>query len=284
MAVAGLSGVASTAAIPAATTAAPIVNGGEHAWVLHDPRFRIDSRLATCPKSLPKHEYSAESILDLMSRNGVDKTVIIHVCYYGRDNTYATHCVKTYPDKFRAIGQLVGYRLHSPADPGNPARLERAIKEEHLVGMRLSPIYDKDIVWLNDPVCYPLWKKAQEIGAVFNVFIAPAQLPQLEDMVKRYPKVKIVVDHLGRPEILSSPPWVENDYLLRLARYPNVWVKFRDVTDELPDADVGQVGLVPFLQIEPDRTEGGAGLDEQRQQLRPADHESPAGREGPAPG
>jgi len=60
---------------------APIVNGGEHAWVLRDARFPIDPKLATCPNNLPKHEYSAESILELMRRNGVDKCVIIHVCY-----------------------------------------------------------------------------------------------------------------------------------------------------------------------------------------------------------
>jgi predicted TIM-barrel fold metal-dependent hydrolase len=106
---------------------APIVNGGEHAWVLRDARFPIDPKLATCPGNLPKHEYSAEGILELMRRNGVDKCVIIHVCYYGRDNSYATYCVRTYPDKFRAIGQLVGYRLYAPDDRENPSRLERAI-------------------------------------------------------------------------------------------------------------------------------------------------------------
>ena len=95
----------SSTAAPAqrvAARAAPIINGGEHAWVLNDTRFPINPRLAVCPNNLPKHEYSAESILELMRRNGVDKTVIIHVCYYGRDNSYATHCVKTYPNKLCA--------------------------------------------------------------------------------------------------------------------------------------------------------------------------------------
>jgi hypothetical protein len=41
-----------------------IVNGGEHAWVLKDSRFPIRPEYAICPNSLPKHEYSAESILE----------------------------------------------------------------------------------------------------------------------------------------------------------------------------------------------------------------------------
>ena len=47
--------------------------------------------------------------------------------------------MKTYPDKFAAIGLLVGHRLYSPDDKENPARLERAIKEEHLVGDAAEP-------------------------------------------------------------------------------------------------------------------------------------------------
>lgn len=201
-----------------------IVNGGEHAWVLNDSRFPIRPEYVVCPNSLPKHEYSAESILELMRRNGVDKTVIIHVCYYGRDNSYASHCVKTYPDNFAAIGLLVGHRLYSPGDKENPARLERAIKEEHLVGMRLSPRYDPDVVWLNDPVCYPLWKKAEELGAVFNIFLSPHQLSQVADMAKRFPGVNVVVDHFAMMDI-TRPDSEGIDRILALQRYPNVYIR-----------------------------------------------------------
>ena len=200
-----------------------IVNGGEHAWVLDDARFPIRAESSVCA-TLPKHEYSAEGILELMRRNGVDKTVIIHVCYYGRDNSYATHCVKTYPDKFAAIGLLVGHRLYSPDDPENPSRLERAIKEEHLVGMRLSPIYNRDVVWLNDPVCYPLWKKAEELGAVFNIFLASHQLSQLADMAERFPGVNVVVDHFAMMDI-RGPDSEGIDRILALDRLPNVYIR-----------------------------------------------------------
>ena len=226
-----LSTLTAAAALSAARTAPAqlkpsrytIVNGGEHAWVLDDPQFPIRPERSVC-RTLPKHEYSAESILELMRRNGVDKTVIIHVCYYGNDNSYATHCVKTYPDKFAAIGLLVGHRLYRPNDPENPSRLEHAIKEEHLVGMRLSPIYNRDVVWLNDPVCYPLWKKAEELGAVFNIFLAPHQLRQLADMAERFPGVNLVVDHFAMMDI-TRPDSEGIDQILALERFPNVYIR-----------------------------------------------------------
>lgn len=202
----------------------PIVNGGEHAWVLNSKQFPINPDLATCPTNLPKHEYSAEGILELMRRNGVDKCVIIHVCYYGRDNTYATHCVRAFPDKFRAVGQLVGHRLYSPADKENVSRLERAIKEENMVGMRISPIYNPNVVWMNDPVSYPLWKKAEQLGAVFNLFIAPHQIRQAADMAQRFPGVNVVIDHFAMIDI-KKPDSEGIDQLVALAKIPNVYMR-----------------------------------------------------------
>ena len=156
---AGASLAAPAASSAAAAGGSPIVNAAEHAWVIHDPRFAPDPRLSNCPNSIPDHDYSREHLLAEMRTHGIDKTVISHVCYYGTNNSYVSYCCRTYPDKFAGIGLLVGHRLYSPADKENPSRLERLMKQEHLVGLRLSPRYDPNVVWLNDPVSYPLWKR-----------------------------------------------------------------------------------------------------------------------------
>lgn len=248
--------VGSAAAVAAASpqAKAPVVNGAEHAWVLHDPRFRIDPALATCQSNLPKYEYSGEHILADMRQHGVDHVVISHVCYYGRDNRYPSYCVKTWPGKFAAIGLLVGYRLHSPAGKENPSRLERLVKEDGLIGLRLSPIYDKDVVWLNDPVCYPLWKKAEELGCTFNIFLAPHQVKQVGDMARRFPGVNIVIDHIAMIDI-AKPDSDGFGPLLDLASHPNVYVRTSlhnpSKTRQLPFRDVW-----PFLRRLYDRYGG----------------------------
>jgi predicted TIM-barrel fold metal-dependent hydrolase len=228
----------------------PIVNGAEHAWVIHDARFPIDPELATCPGNLPKHDYSAEYLLSEMRTYKVDHVVISHVCYYGRNNSYARYCVKTYPGKFAAIGLLVGYRLYSPADKENPARLERLIREDGLIGLRLSPIYDKNTVWLSDPVSYPLWKKAEALGAVFNIFLAPHQVGQVARMAERFPGVNIVIDHLAMIDI-TAPDSAGFGPMLDLARFPNVYIRtslHNPSKQQTPYRDVW-----PFLQRVYDR-------------------------------
>jgi predicted TIM-barrel fold metal-dependent hydrolase len=181
-----------------------------------------------------------------MRTYNIDHTVISHVCYYGRNNDYTIHCVKTWPGKFAGFGLLVGYRLYPPNDKENPARLERLIKQDHLVGLRISPIYDKDVVWFNDPVCYPLWKKAEELSATFNIFLAPHQVKQVGDMAERFPGVNVVIDHIAMIDI-TAPDSDGFGPLLDLARHPNVYIRTSlhnpSKTRQLPYRDVW-----PFLR------------------------------------
>ncbi|MEE2659540.1 MAG: amidohydrolase family protein [Candidatus Latescibacterota bacterium] len=208
---------------PAPATA-PIVNAAEHAWTLRDPRFAFDPNVATCPNHFPDYEQTHQDLQASMVTYGVDRLVISHVCYYGGDNSYTLHCVQQDPERFAGIGLLVGYRLHSPNESeANADRLE-TLCARGLAGLRLSPIYDREIVWLNDPACDHLWQRAAELGAVFNIFLAPAQIPQLAEMAERHPGVNVVVDHfamidIDRPEEEGILP------LLNLHRLPNVYLR-----------------------------------------------------------
>lgn len=231
---------------PPATGRSPVVNAAEHAWVVNDPQFPIRPEVATCPQNMAKYDYSAEYLLHEMQVHQNDHVVISHVCYYGRDNSYTIHCVKTYPRKFSGYGLLVGYRLHPPDDKENPSRLERLMKEGGLLGLRISPIYDRQVVWFNDPACYPLWRKAEELRAVFHIFLAPHQVKQVADMAERFPGVTLVIDHMAMIDI-RAPDSEGFGPLLDLAKFPNVYIRTTMVnlskTKELPYRDVW-----PFLR------------------------------------
>ena len=223
-----------------------IVNGAEHAWTLRDSRFPINPALAVCPTGIPAYEYPAEQILADMKTYGVDATVVSHVCYYGRDNSYPAYMVRMWPKKFAAIGLLVGHRLHAPGDSRNPARLERLVKEDGLIGLRLSPIYNADVRWFDQPEVYPLWRKAEELRCTFNIFLAPHQISQVGNMAERFPGVNIVIDHMAMIDI-AKPDSEGITPLTGLAKYPNVHARTSlhnpSKTRTLPFRDVW-----PYLQ------------------------------------
>lgn len=255
--------LASAAATAAAAPRDPlIIDTHMHVWSMDSSRYPFSPPEPNYGR--PKQEGTVDMYLEEMKRDHVTRAVLVQERSSGWNNRYIADSVRRFPHLF------VGHGLIDPHDPKNAEVLEREVKQNGLAGMRLSPIYHPPKrfpgdQWLNSPANYPLWKKAGELGAVFNVFLAPAQMGQLADMVRRYPKVKVVIDHLGRPDILDHAPWVEDASLLELARYPNVWVKFTELytaskTKAYPYKDVHPFAQMVYEKFGPRRLLFGTGM------------------------
>ena len=64
----------------------------------------------------PEEPNTAEEILEMTERQGVDFTVLVQVRYYGWDNRYLADCLRRFPGRFAA---------QAPIDPRDPAAGER---------------------------------------------------------------------------------------------------------------------------------------------------------------
>jgi predicted TIM-barrel fold metal-dependent hydrolase len=170
------------------------------------------------PETRPRISAPIENQVAMMGEFGLRYAVLINPRYYGWDNSYISYSLHKYPKLFVAHGLL------NPLEPDAPARLRYWIKEHGFQGMRFSPIYHPRSTWLNARECYPLWREAERLGAVFNFYILPQQMPMLEDMAERFNGVKIVVDHAGKPDLKASDCWPEFRKMFRLKRCPNVWI------------------------------------------------------------
>jgi predicted TIM-barrel fold metal-dependent hydrolase len=163
-------------------------------------------------------EAPIENQIGQMDDFGLKYGVLINPRYYGWDNSYMANNLKTYPKRFVAHGLL------NPKDPKIADNLRYWVQEHGFQGMRFSPIYTPKENWLNSPEHYPLWKEAEKLGAVFNFYIVPHQMPMLEDMAERFPGVKIVVDHAGKPDLKAADCWPEFKKMFKLKRFPQVWI------------------------------------------------------------
>jgi predicted TIM-barrel fold metal-dependent hydrolase len=204
--------------------AAPVVDAHMHVWSDQLDRYPFAHPFEPKLKP-PRIAATVELLVEEMNRSGVTHCVLVQTIYHGWDNRYLARCLKAHPKRFRGQG------LIDPTDPKAAKKLEFWVKEHGLSGVRLSPIYyrGKD-GWLNAASSFPLWQKAEELGAIFNFFLAADQLPKVEDMVRRFPKVRVVIDHLARVNLQAPDPQAEIKRLLALARYPNVWVKVSELS------------------------------------------------------
>jgi predicted TIM-barrel fold metal-dependent hydrolase len=190
-----------------------VVDTHMHVWSTEWEQYPFSPPEATMKR--PAESNTAEEVLEGMERHGVDFTILVQVRYYGWDNCYLADCLRRHPGRFAAQG------LIDPRDPAAADRLTYWMREHGFAGVRLSPSYDRHAEWLDSPDSEPLWRRAAELGAIFNFLIREEQLPQLERMAARFPDVPVVVDHMGYPDIEGG----ETANLVRLARLPNVTVK-----------------------------------------------------------
>jgi predicted TIM-barrel fold metal-dependent hydrolase len=211
-------------------------------------------------------EAPIENEVSEMDEFGLKYAVLINPRFYGWDNSYIDYSLHKYPKRFVAHGLL------DPLGPDPAGRLRYWIKERGFQGMRFSPIYDPASTWLNSKEHYPLWREAERLGAVFNYYILPQQMPMLEDMAGRFSGVKIVIDHLGKPDLKAADPWADFRKMFRLKRFPQVWVSASEpyeisVTKEFPYKDTWPFFKATYEEFGPRQLIWGTGYPKPRWEL-----------------
>lgn len=234
-------GATTTPAIHAADKA-PVIDTHMHVWSGDTDRFPFAHPYDPNFKP-PPLAATVELLVKEMDEFGVSHCVLVQTIYHGWDNRYLVHCVKANPKRFR------GHGLIDPTDPKVADKLEYWMRQHGLAGMRFSPIYyERRDDWLNARASRALWQKAEELGAIFNFFIATAQLPKLEDMVRDFPKVRVVIDHLARIDLKAADPLPAFKKLLALARFANVWVKVSELSVISPSGKYPYADTFPWVR------------------------------------
>ena len=221
----------------------PIIDTHMHVWANDPRRYPFPHPYNKDFKGAP-HPGTVEMLIKDMDQHGCTHSVLVQVIYHGWDNSYVADCVKRFPKR------LKGHGLIDPTDPGVADKLEFWIKKQGLHGMRFSAIYYENgrhggDGWIDARETHRLWKKADKLGAVFNFFIGPKQLPKLARMVRAFPKVKVVVDHFSQVDLGAKDPEPDFKLLLSMARYRNVWVKISELSS------VSKSGKYPFADALP---------------------------------
>ena len=206
-----------------------------------DPKFPFHHPERPDLKRVPM-EAPIENQVQQMKDFGLRYAVLINPRFYGWDNSYIDHSLHRFPNLFVAHGLL------NPEDPKIVDNLRYWIAERGFQGMRFSPIYHPKSTWLNSKEHYPLWREAEKLGAVFNYYILPHQMPMLEDMAARFPGVKIAIDHLGKPDLHLADPWPEFRKMFRLKRFPQVWVSASEPYELSLGKDFPYADTIPFFK------------------------------------
>lgn len=169
-----------------------------------------------------KHPISAEQLIKAMDGAGIAKAAVVQASTaYSYDNTCLADAIAAFPDRFTGV-----FSVDVLAD--DAVEKMNHWLERGLTGMRLftaGSTMEGQADWLNDPRSYPAWQHASDLGLPICVQMRPPGIPLLRDLLDRFPKARVIVDHMARPVLEDGPPYVWAQELWDLAAYPGVHLK-----------------------------------------------------------
>ncbi|MBV9238336.1 MAG: amidohydrolase [Xanthobacteraceae bacterium] len=163
-----------------------------------------------------------QALLQAMDEAGVAKAAIVQTSTaYGYDNSYVADAVTAVPSRFTGVYSIDV--LTPDAVKTFDHWLTRGCS-----GMRLfttgSTLPDQ-ATWFADPKTYPFWEHASAKHIPVCMQMQQDGLPLLRQIMDRFPKVTIILDHLARVPFEDGPPYTAAAEFLELAKYSQVYLK-----------------------------------------------------------
>jgi predicted TIM-barrel fold metal-dependent hydrolase len=209
-----------TEAVPVVTV--PIIDIHPHIIAVDEyryPRAPLGGHQSAWSQKRP---VSVEQLIVEQDRAGIRKAALVQASTcYGHDNSYVADAVEAFPERFTGVFSC---------DVLAPDACETMSHwmARGLTGLRLfttGSTMPGQAGWLDDPRSFPAWRKAESTGLPVCLQMTAEGIPQLENVLQRFPGLRVILDHLARPVQEDGPPFKAADSLWGLARFPGVYVK-----------------------------------------------------------
>ena len=167
-----------------------------------------------------------DDLLRAMDEAGVAKAAIVHSSTaYGYDNSYVADAVAAVPARFTGVYSIDV--LAPDAVKTFDYWLGRGCS-----GMRLfttGSTLPNQATFFADPKSYPFWEHAAAKNIPVCVQMKQQGIPLLRQIMDRFPKVTIILDHLSGTPAQDGPPYKGADEFLSLAKYKQVYLKITPI-------------------------------------------------------
>ena len=183
-----------------------------------------------------------EQLIAAMDEAGIAKAAIVQASTcYGFDNSYVADAVAAHSERFTGVFSV------DVLAPDAPDKIRYWV-DKKLTGLRLfttGSTLPNQATWLGDPKSFPAWTCAAELGIPVCVQMKQSGIPQLNVLIKRFPNVPMIIDHLMRPPLEDGPPYDTAAGLFGLARHPNIYLKL--TSNSVQDANKGKATPESFF-------------------------------------
>jgi len=163
-----------------------------------------------------------EGLIAAMDEAGVAKAALVQAAScYSYDNSYLCDSLARYPGRYTGVGFV---------DVLRPDAVEkiRRLMRCGISGLRLFTATGTggfDLSMLEDSRLLPIWDLCSEAGLSMALQADSSCMAQVAALARRFPEVKFILDHAGRPDVADGPPYKKASSLFGLAPIENIYLK-----------------------------------------------------------
>ncbi|RKP57847.1 amidohydrolase family protein [Pararobbsia silviterrae] len=187
-----------------------IVDAQIHIWA---------AGIASAHHTHKQNPFTTEALQSEMLAAGVDCALLAPPGWDPGGNDYSLEAARVHPGRFAVTG---GIDWKGPPDP---RRIRDWRKQAGMYGLRLSFNTPEKQAQLAGGIADWIWTEAERADLPVMLLI-PGGVPLVADIARRFPNLRICVDHLGIPRGAKDGAAFEHlPQLLSLAAFRNISVK-----------------------------------------------------------
>ena len=206
-----------------------IVDSQVHIWGADTPERPWPKR-AEAQRPVP---LGADDLLREMNEAGVNRVVIVPPSWEGDRNDLAIEAGIAHPDRFATMGRL------DPQDRKSRGLITKWREQPGMLGLRFTFHIPQLVTLITEGHMDWVWGEAEKAGVPIYVLVPLPLVLLIDDIAQRYPRLKLVMDHLSlNSKQKDAQAFSEFDKLLAIAKRPNVAAKVSALpcysTDQYP--------------------------------------------------
>lgn len=172
-----------------------------------------------------------QDLSPIIKQNGINKTILVQASA----NQLETNFMLALAEKNSFIAGVVGW-VNMEWESACKI-IDGFANNKKFVDIRPMIQDIADPAWILNPKFDSIFKKIIAKNLTFDALVKPHQLDHLITLVNRYPDLKVIIDHGGKPQIgnknFNIKEW--SDKMLTLAKNQNVFCKLSGLITEAGD-------------------------------------------------
>jgi L-fuconolactonase len=192
---------------------------------------------------LIEQDFKPEDLLPILDRHRILKAVLVQALDQDQEAPFLLDLA----DHYSFIAGVVVWL--DMEDKNFKDHLIKYQSNPKFLGIRPMLQDIDDANWILKPSVFESFKILQKYDKSFDFLVTPELLPKAVQVVKQFPGLRFVIDHLSKPLIKSQQiePWAS--YLKEIASYPNVYCKLSGLITEADHQTWRVEEIKPYVEI-----------------------------------